>query len=65
MSAFDRFGAAKSLEIKKPYWVALKPLITLKTDEKMFGKVWKIQAKSLDIFGKSLEKAWKPGGCFT
>jgi hypothetical protein len=30
----------------------------LKTDEKSFGNVWRFQARSLEIFGKSLEKAW-------
>ena len=48
----------KSLEIKNGSWAPRNPLKSLKTDEKMFGKVWRFQAKSLDKFGKSLEKAW-------
>jgi hypothetical protein len=33
----------------------------LKTGEEKFGKAWRFQAKSLEIFGKNLEKAWIAG----
>jgi len=33
-------------------------LKTLKIDVKSFGKAWRLQAENLEMFGKSLEKAW-------
>jgi len=54
-------AAPKSLEIKIGSWAPRNPLKTLKTAEEMFGNVWRFQAKSLDKFGKSLEKAWTGG----
>ena len=43
----------------------LNPLKSLKTDEKSFGKVWRFQAENLEMFGKSLEKAWEAASAAT
>ena len=52
----------KSLESKNRLLRPRNLLKTHKTDEKMFGKVWRFQAKNLEMFGKSLEKAWRARG---